>query len=275
MDTARVSRQGLRDRMEMKTRPFTEAHAIAEFQMILSLSSMLDDEMMDALASDLLSADRGDNLVEYLHDPEEADDGFPPLLFQGHRLIRLSRRDPQDGTPILALEIQGHIARFSMFDYRGWELSRDLGLRMLASVKEGISALGVMANSCGLRFVDQFVLDDPDAYEFTDVFKPAPAYFSPYLASVGGLWHSHTGWFEELPSGTRLLTNLNITAQQVEDIHLTSIEHRIQTVPIGKDSLEVADTELADRFEDMHNFNKKILRNSLSSAMSRRIGLED
>jgi hypothetical protein len=255
----------------MKTRPFTDAHAIAEFEMALFTDGELTEETAAALlakaesiALDLLpNASRFQDLSE---DQPRAM-GAPELG------VRLYGTDPADGRLTMFLDFYSSIVRFVMRDYRGWTHSKASGLRVLFEVKRILAELGTEIVSCGLSCDDRFVLEDLDAYDFHDVFQPFPRYLPPHLASVGPRWHSWNGWIDDIGDETEILHNFNVAAASSDETHVTSLVHRMQLVRQTQESQVLAESDIDRHLESMHELNKKLIRGCLSKQMGKQVGL--
>lgn len=259
------------------TRPFTDAHAIAWIDFGFAFRSSLDEELhgrvSSAFSDHLLGEDfaASDN-----HAEDDRDDG---LLFS------LERHSP-DGDLLEALHVHGSFVHLMLFEYRGWEATRDEAMSRLAPIVLLLQDGGPEARQMlGVR--DVFLSSEPDQYDIHDVFR-ANQYLPERVFATGRYW-DQTLSFAEDASGAidgKVFSRLAVEGRLVKAAdgdedgkfdHRTEIFHKQQAAGNDFDdpAVEWSVDLIRNRFDDMIGRNKRIMREMLSEDMAKRIGITE
>jgi len=195
----------------------------------------------------------------------------------GVRLLSESKDCPHKTIPNRAdwqLEVASNHLRIHSFNYDGWASVVSKALEYVFAVKSALAETGLDVERIILQVNDIFLFDGEEAeYQQSDLFKDDSAFLTKYSSGIGWLWHVNQGWFEQCQD-SRLLHVLNIrTLKNAEKPHLTVIEHVMQLHGVWSlDALGREDLQTA--FDELHNKNKSIVRDLLSSTVLERIGLQ-
>jgi uncharacterized protein (TIGR04255 family) len=133
-----------------------------------------------------------------------------------------------------------------------------------------------------LDYLDRFLWTETwDTFDWRRLLREDSGFIARRPAAVAYRhWHSHTGWFEEIPSGRRLV-NVNIDLSDVPQPErvapsvgiLTLMREEILT-PGMQDGRRPADQPpIQARFEGLHNALKTLLCQIITAEMAQRISL--
>ncbi len=264
-------------RCSLRTRPITEAHAVA----LLELAAVIDID---------LTAEAIDGLLAHCSSLPVFTDNFQVIRIasedESYGLEMVRQQSDDEPTQVLAVE--GSIIRIRFHDYRGWKVSRDLALGWLRPLQGELARLNRRFISVGICFTDQFERDGISDYSVEEVFNAESRYFPRMVVGGAPAWRSHTKWLCETEErDVKLLADLYIktefesSAASADDgtpdpRHVSQIEHKQQVFCVPESDGDPAEIEFS-RIEGFLNYlhveNKSMMRSLLTDDMSNRIGL--
>lgn len=154
-----------------------------------------------------------------------------------------------------------------------------------------INLSGNEFKSVVLKYIDKFKYSGTDEnYDITELFASDNTYIAPYvLANADCRWHNHIGWFESYSEDIEILNQVSIdaarTGTNADSSHITTIDHNAilkrkgeqialpLAMPIdnGDDNFK----SLIDALDFLHDLNKSVIGNMLSSNMKKKIHLNE
>ena len=244
----------------MSIRPYTEAHAIACFELVLfhekNISKPSLELLRAALADSVLVSDFPD-----VSDVRPDDDGDPEFVMA---LIR-------ESTPIQKLVVSPGITQLLVYDYRGWRVSRDLAFGWFEVVTEALASIGVGTVSSGLRFLDVFIADTYEDCVNCDLWRLPSHYLPPAFVNFASpIWSSEASWFlQDQPMHNKLRVHGALVGEGTPRSPQFFIDHRQQSVSGNARPLN----ELFEELSVMHDANKALVRSLISDRYCEAIGL--
>lgn len=128
-----------------------------------------------------------------------------------------------------------------------------------------------------LQYVDRFTENSNVKYSAHNVFDDKTKFLTPHSCDVGKLWHVHQGWFEDKAEKEKILHVLNLGTTEDSKKILTTINHslQLQFLDESKPAKKIFNSknEYQKTFVDLHEKNKKILRELLNSKQLKAIDL--
>jgi hypothetical protein len=193
-------------------------------------------------------------------------------------------RKSDDGEVLELIHVHGDYVHATLFEYRGWDITRDNLVERLGLFFEQARSGASKVSGVSLAFRDIFISESPDAYSAAEVFKQSE--FLPSVIFQGGPeWGTQlrlmVGGSSQLSSWSPVHSRLSVSAgiRDAEDEpkeHVTSLfHHQIASL---KDSSHasnaMSESELKACLDDMHNRNRDLMLQLLSDEMCAAIGLE-
>lgn len=129
----------------------------------------------------------------------------------------------------------------------------------------------------GLEYLDEFLIVDHTASWIDDLFSNETMYLALHTLNCNEFWHSHTGFFTHTDiDNSKMLTKINLdyikdssdrykVTSQIQ--HQIRLEKQFNFTSFKEKQIEVT-------FSTMHDFNKKVLADLLTSQMAGAINLE-
>lgn len=135
-----------------------------------------------------------------------------------------------------------------------------------------------------LNYVDKFVPAEPS--KFTNparILRPGSVYLAPQIFQQEDLWHSYTGRFERVSATIKRLLSINVDCltERTVDSEKTVLVIKTLTADYfnqpGYEAHEMprnaAPQLIRERFEELHQYDKRVMIDMLSPQMADRIGL--
>ena len=193
-----------------------------------------------------------------------------------------SNPDPELGKPVWSLKVDKNsiVVTCSKFNSwtQLWDEVNNLLVRFLSQVDPALNKIKELVLQCA----DIFLCEVPFSsgqYDISGVFNIDSIYLSKSVQSYGASWHLHQGWFSSAESyEITLLHNLNISAIEKSDGHMTVIDHvariRSESVfPKIENALEVLSGKIASIMRFAYDQNIEVMKALLSNQMQKDIGL--
>jgi hypothetical protein len=253
----------------MRTRPFTEAHAIALVEAAFLLDKQLSNEHVDMIARNLAKISDLSTLFEFIGVAER--DAAP--LSERHGVELRTDKDEAE-----LVRIAGDTLRIRFKDYRGWRVTREEIISRFISVREAMSEFEYYFSSSGLMFIDIFHRNGIENYSCDEVFNVSSPYFPGHLKSVGPEWSVESSWHTSNSSSNTIaqILDLNSSINEDEDPnHTTGVRHR-QLMDFLEDHHAVhrADQhQLREWLDQFHQSNCNLIKSLLNIEMLSAIGL--
>ena len=278
----------------MPFRPINSAHAIVECTVFVEFVPVFSRAVRDRFVNNLASQLQNDlpktNVQKVLETAINIQDGQPSgTLKEELNGIELQRIKP-DGALEWMLRTTENIISVHCLDYTRWD---DIWLeakKYLQLAFRQVRGSENFVNSIGIKYIDRFVYDGiNEEYRVSDLFSEETDLISRRLFSPNPLWHSHTGWFEDLVEiDSSCLNQLNIDATYANFSGLrkpvVTVEHNvILKTSSNSDSIssyldyegeDENNTKLDQIMHALHMVNKKVLSSLLNSEMKERINLD-
>lgn len=258
------------------TQPYTDAHAIVWMEVgVVLRDALLDDEraiLVKAVSENL----RDKSFVDADGDCEKDES-----------LILALELPDNEGEIVELLHIHDTHIHYMAYEYRGWEVTKEIALNRIEPVLQFMSRRPKEAKPARLilAFKDAFRSDEPENYSAHEVFKPNE-FMPSAIFNCKEFWYHQLTLMREAPSDfsniwKRIFSRTIIDARvlNVEDstVHSTEITHRQQMqgnqddgpdVEWGKDAVQ-------SKLDIMHTANKSLMVALLNDEMSVRIGLKE
>ena len=182
-----------------------------------------------------------------------------------------------DGRPSWTLRVEGNTIVVSCTDYKRWD---DISAKALGHIKAAIAFVNNDTNAVSSlihQIVDRFVTANKDEYNIGQVFNTQSPYLTGQALKAGNFWHVFQGWFEDRQvfSG-KLLNVLNLsTADNPASITITTtIDHAAHLRFSSPKAIGEFDNEFTRKaFDELHECNKSIIKQLLTSDQLKAIGL--
>lgn len=188
-----------------------------------------------------------------------------------------------DAKPARVLRLLENMLTVNLLEYRDWE----------TTIKDSLSYVRIVASSLGLttnpvqafslRYIDRYTYagssDEPHAGM---LLRKDNVYMAPRCFKGGSLWHCHSGWFDTLYTGDRILNQLNTGSAIVDGVSTVTIDHnaicQLLAPRQSTDSLFDSSVGIKSGIESvlnrLHDENGNILRDMLLPEMLDNIGLQ-
>lgn len=113
----------------------------------------------------------------------------------------------------------------------------------------------------------------------SELLREGSRLVAPHVFSQTGMWHSHTGMFEEAPATPRRLVQIAIDATDHKESDrewrsvslMTGLEDRFQVE--GLDAPDQEPSTILVRFDDLHTKSKALFKELLTDERLKQIGL--
>lgn len=178
----------------------------------------------------------------------------------------------ESGEPEWQLRAQGNSIIASCFDYDRWKSESEKAVSYLLKVASSVEQ-GNPVSVVGLQTVDKFMDDSAEKYQISGVFNSNSKFLTKQVLDAGHLWHIHQGWFEKANQDDQCLNVLNLSTNSIPEGISTSIDHSSQMIFKSGKSIKSLKNELSDTFGILHEKNKEVVRELLSSDQKDIIGL--
>lgn len=181
------------------------------------------------------------------------------------------------------LRIEGNSIHVNSLIYSRWEAVAPEALSLISecmsiAIQTKNEVKGVL-----LQYVDLFQWQgDIAQYKLSELFDAKGNYYPPSIFGRGPFWHLHQGWFrtEDLPAKGKMLERLttdgvlNENGQPVVKIDC----YLGLDIDVGASSSDLhqkrgTEPSIHDLFNYLHQQNKLIIKNCLTTDMNQRIGL--
>lgn len=256
-----------------KTRPFTDAHAIVSVDLALGFDDPLSEDVFRELEGSLGTALVSEKFVKD-ESASEKNVGMH-LAYE---------RKSDDGEVMEFVHVHPDYIHAQVYEYRGWELTRDRLVEVLKPVLKIACSSATPAEALFLSFKDAFLNDESDGYSASDVFKPNDLLPNAVFKS-SGYWVHRLSMNFAGDDGTKRWSNiysrLGIDAgiKSMDDDnerHVTELTHRQGSFVAPGVDVETAFNEesVKLRLDVMHNRNREVMLELLNDEMCSRIGLE-
>lgn len=161
-------------------------------------------------------------------------------------------------------------------DYKGWDEATEFFAKV-AEVLLPIVVNGRPITGAMLQYTDTFTWkDEPSRLQWEEIFQPESVYVAKSAFAHDGLWHSHHGYMQEraAPFPHALLENINVDVVQQNAYRVINVfTSHSGTFKSGAWTVEAVRSLVHPMFDDFHSRNKYILRQLLTEAVLRKIGL--
>ncbi len=165
--------------------------------------------------------------------------------------------------------------QINCLNYTSWEESIDYVDKLLAKVFKCLPTDEVMISGINFQVNDIFVVQDSiEDTDYSQLFNHSK-YLTENTWNVGVVWHVNSGWFDSAEHD-RTLNVLNIATQKdvSESVNLmVKIEHLQQYVMDAWVPLNVNEDFPVVIFKQLHEGNKVIVNELLTSDIKNKIGL--
>lgn len=255
----------------MKTRPYTEAHAIARLEFAVIYDDAFEQHFIDGARVQLAQL-----LPGFVQTSKASSSDLGPIL--------AFEMNAEDGESTEEVHLHEKYIHVVWTDYRGWTFSRDWSASKLSAFIKFGQEKGLEPASIGLAYRDVFFNDDPDSYSVSDVLNPASRLVPPALFSAGQKWRNWTSWPELADEDLSVTNTLGVDAKlmTIEDngaqtfTHVTEVVH-LQQMRIAEQATNASwgKERLISAWEIAHSRNIALMRDLFSETMLKKIGLEE
>ncbi len=205
------------------------------------------------------------------------ESGSPRLA--GFELSRVKA----DAKPSRVLRIVGNMLTVNFLEYKNWKSTLKDSLSYIRTVLAPLTLVENPIMAFSLRYIDRYTFDGPAHEPRAEMLlRRGCTYIAERCFEGGPLWHCHSGWFDPLETGDRVLNQLNVGSAIVDQAPTVTVDHNAicqltaprQTI----ESLFQPPSEKIARLEhvlnDLHRRNGTILRAMLLPEMLASIGME-
>jgi len=262
------------------SRPFTDAHAIASFEVAVLFSETMSGERKAELAKELQRPFRALDLVR-IRPGRNGRLGFQRL--------------DDAGEVIEQVHINNGFVVAIWNEYRGWRTARDGAISLLGPIFSKLQKEELPGHGLGVAFRDIFFNDDPLSYSPEELFKKDSAYIPSIVFSnkQSFFWKSSNSWYAKKGVDSKFLLNsqLSIVAQvkNKNDVkgelnfeearHSTEVLHR-QSIffaqePDSQSKFAWGLDDIRSAMDILRDENKDILSEILQDEMASQIGLKE
>jgi uncharacterized protein (TIGR04255 family) len=184
----------------------------------------------------------------------------------------------ENGTPSRVIRGVTNLLTAHFLVYDSWVEAKKQSLNALKKCMKILDAPSsqLPINAVLLRYIDRFTYDGESSDSSpTKLFKKTTQFLPANIFSKGALWHSNTGWFQEI-DGSQALNQLNIQGI-LENSAAVVIDHnsicnlsKHVTALSGTPTLDAAIEKI---FDAQHSTNEMLLKDLLDEDMLKNIGL--
>ena len=197
----------------------------------------------------------------------------------GFRLIR----NGSDGKPLRVFQLAGNQLSLHLMKYEGWAQTLQDSLHYITLILPCFSLQKNGIQAFKLRYIDRFTFDGTaDKASTSLLFSDTNDFISRKCFNAGPYWHCHSGWYEILGDGSRILSQLNVGSALVENAPTVTVDHNMMYLltetlnsmePLFQNSAEGEGLNFKNTLDHLHQLNHTVLVNLLRSEMAQRIGL--
>ncbi len=267
--------------------PFADDHSIQEAVVGIHFREMPAPEVVRQ-ARDTAQAELADCLPKAQEIRQEqiklvrTEQGFVSQDSTSPQLAGFERsRVKADDTPAEVLRFRENTVTVSFLEYPGWEVALRDSLDYLRKVLSTLNLTTSPVVAFSLRYIDRYTFDRPDGGACAEkLLRKENAYITPNSFSAGPFWHSHSGWFDTLEKGARVLNQVNVGSTPVDQVPTITIDHNaICQLKAPRQSMatlfQSSDNALGIKeiMGFLHDRNVKLLCDMLQPAMAKQIGL--
>lgn len=260
-----------------KTHPYTDAHAIVWMEVGIALRDAINEEELEILVNSASVFLRDNNFIDSKDDDDEDQDEDLVLAFK-------QLNEDEEVTQLFHIH-RTHI-HYMAYEYRGWEVTRDIALNRLEPALDFIRNSPKRAKTARLILAikDAFRTDEPESYSAVDVFQENQ-FFPPIVFECGQFWHHqitlmHNASISPSRAERKIFSRLEVEARLFDlgdddIIHSSEITHRQQMQGPSEEEIDMDWTKesVQAKLDFMHSANKNLMLNILNQEMSDRIGL--
>ncbi|MFO1210541.1 MAG: TIGR04255 family protein [Amaricoccus sp.] len=268
------------ERKAVTWEPFTAQHAIERVRIVLHFTQAIQPKQVSSLAA-LVEAKRAElelgpqtstntNVVELDASTGEARISKQPSGWSFSKTT-------SEGAPVEAVLLNPQFLLYEAATYDHWEdfwprynaITSDLRARIQSDIN---------VRAVALEYLDRFRFEgDIGAAEPGLLVRdPIVGSLPDSVRSGRELWHVHRGWFEgEEPR--RYLVNQNFDAQSVQDPEGAEVRSIALATKVERQSAtgDLDISSLPDDIDIMHTLSKRVVRETLSDDMCKRVGLAE
>ena len=265
----------------MQFTPHQSSNAIVRVAFVCEFAQALGDEDLRQLHRD--RADFGSGFPKATLHELPAISLFPgmaqPAVVQQVASVSFEAY-ARDGSVEQAFYIQPGLAMFVHHRYTRWDEVWAPARTLLTGTLQRFAAASVAA--FGLEYLDQFSAPaDTGLPDVSGVLNRDSQYLVPRIFAIPGLWHSHHGsLIDDHPTPSPHSKNANINLDLVRehapiDRFVLRILLRHRRVLAQPATAAPAISDLDEYMSDMHEADKKVLRDVLTDDAAKRIGLDE
>lgn len=187
-----------------------------------------------------------------------------------------------DAKPARVLRLLDDILTVSFLEYPRWESALKDSLHYIQTVLPPLDLAANPIMAFSLRYIDRYTFDGPaDEPRAEMLLRKGSDYITPYSFNAGSFWHCHSGWFEGLSEGSRILNQVNVSSALEDQVPMIVIDHNaIFQLKVPRQSIETLfrsseesmGVEIAMNL--LHERNVEMLRDMLQTDMLKRIGMQ-
>lgn len=268
------------ERKAVTWEPFTAQHAIERVRIVLHFTQAIQPKQVSSLAA-LVEAKR----AELELGPQTSTNTNVVELDASTGDARISKqpsgwsfsKTTSEGAAVEALLLNPQFLLYEAATYDHWEsfwprynaLTSDLRARIQSDIN---------VRAVALEYLDRFRFEgDVGAAEpGLLVREPIVGSLPDSVRSGRELWHVHRGWFEG-DEPRRYLVNQNFDAQSVQDSGGAEVRSIALATKVERQSAtgDLDISSLPDDIEIMHTLSKRVVRDTLSDEMCKRVGLAE
>lgn len=205
------------------------------------------------------------------------ESGSPRLA--GFELSRVKA----DAKPSRVLRIVGNMLTANFLEYKNWKSTLKDSLSYIKAVLSPLPLVGNPVMAFSLRYIDRYTFDGPaDEPRAEMLLRKGCGYITARCFEGGPLWHCHSGWFDPLETGDRILNQLNVGSAMVDQAPTVTVDHNaIYQLTAPRQTIEALFQPSSEKIahlehalNDLHRRNGMILRAMLVPDMLSAIGME-
>lgn len=190
-----------------------------------------------------------------------------------------------NGTHTWRVQLSGNMVQVACHAYTNFKDNWATASRYLRLMLQAMPQ-HVGVHDVGYQVVDKFLYNEPlsdDNYDMAELYRAKSKYITPHAWGSGCLWHVYQGWFMALGADKKMLHQLNLSNVEMPEQRFASvIDHRVMLQPTQGRPFALAEmlaenhaeVSLNQLFERLHNENKRVVRELLTPAKLKSIGIK-
>ena len=188
-----------------------------------------------------------------------------------------------DAKPARVLRFIDKALTMHFLEYNNWKTTLGDGLKHIRVVLPELNLVENPITAFSLRYVDRYTFDGrSDEPRAEMLLQRGNVYIAAQCFDSGSFWHCHSGWFDPLKDGSRILNQLNVGSALVDTVPTATISHnaicslkwpRQSVESLFQPSLDSA-MGIENMLGYMHERNGSILKKLLLPEMLERIGMQ-